>query len=91
MQNPYLQIARQFLRDHPQLFKESTPEEKEEMAALIADQVLVQVRALTPAIAESQITPQMTQEQIEGVTNMAKMRAEEVAYHEVMYAMLEPY
>ena len=91
MQNPYLQIARQFLRDHPQLFKESTPEVKEEMAALIADQVLVQVRALIPAFVEDQITPQMTQEQIEGVTNMAKMRADELAYHEVMYAMLEPY
>ena len=91
MENPYLPVARQFLRDHPQLFKESTPEVKEEMAEMIAEQVLVQVRALTPAFAESQITPQMTQEQIKGVTNMAKMRAEEMAYHEVMYAMLEPY
>ncbi len=88
MENQYTQIVRNFLGDNPQLFRSSGPAIKAELANDLATEIASRVRELTPALAEPEMTPLMTAQQREGITNMARLRAEEIALHETLYSML---
>lgn len=88
MESHYLPIVESFLKDNPKLFKDSTPLEKVEIAKNLAKEIASQVGWATPRIAEREITPEMNETQRRGITNMARLRAEELALNNVLYELL---
>ena len=89
MTNPYIEVVTNFAKTNPDPFSGLSPEEKAATVDNLASQILVQLTELTPALAESEMRPGMTDQQRQGITNMARLRAEEIAFHSVLYSMLE--
>jgi len=91
MENHYLPIVGSFLKDNPNLYKDSTPLQKVEIAKNLAKDIQGLVQYLTPLIAQQEITETMDEATREAITNMARLRAEETAFSQILYETVEAY
>jgi hypothetical protein len=89
MTNPYTEVVTSFMKTNPHRFSGLSTKERAMIARELAARILTEVTELTPALAETEMRPQMTDQQRQGITNMARLRAEEIAFHSVLYSLLE--